>query len=143
MTTLNATFESKLVLEDKGYESGSENFNIPTPLRRTSKIHHVSNVENASFVPDPVTPHITGTKQSHCRPICRCLTYSSPEEDDDTPTNEIPSPDSIPQVQYYIDASQQPSSKYTLNVYVHLEEEAEEEEDSKQSYWMMNIGIWN
>ena len=33
MTTLNAAFESKLTLEDEGYESGSENFNIPTPLR--------------------------------------------------------------------------------------------------------------
>ena len=32
MTTLNAAFESKLALKDKGYESGSENFNIPTPL---------------------------------------------------------------------------------------------------------------
>ena len=37
MTTLNAAFESKLTLEDKGYDSGSENFNIPTPLRRTSQ----------------------------------------------------------------------------------------------------------
>ena len=33
MTTLNGTFESKLALEDEGYESGSENFNISTPLR--------------------------------------------------------------------------------------------------------------
>ena len=33
MTTLNAAFESKLILEDEGYESGSENFNIPTPLK--------------------------------------------------------------------------------------------------------------
>ena len=32
LTMLNAAFESKLALEDKGYESGSENFNIPTPL---------------------------------------------------------------------------------------------------------------
>ena len=32
ITTLNATFESKLALEDKGYERGNENFNIPTPL---------------------------------------------------------------------------------------------------------------
>ena len=66
-TTLNAAFESKLTLEDEGYKSGSENFNIPTPLRRTCKIHHVSSVENASF--DPVTPHSTGTRQSHCRPV--------------------------------------------------------------------------
>ena len=33
VTTLNATFASKLALEDKGYESGSKHFNIPTPLR--------------------------------------------------------------------------------------------------------------
>ena len=33
VTTLNAAFESKLSLEDKGCVSGSENFNIPTPLR--------------------------------------------------------------------------------------------------------------
>ena len=45
MTTLNAAFESKLALKDEGYESGSENFNIPTPLRRTSKIHYVSSVQ--------------------------------------------------------------------------------------------------
>ena len=32
VTTLNAAFESKIALEDKGYKSGSENFNIPTPL---------------------------------------------------------------------------------------------------------------
>ena len=31
VTTLNAAFE--LALEDEGYENGSENFNIPTPLR--------------------------------------------------------------------------------------------------------------
>ena len=35
MTMLNATFEQKLALEDEGCESSSENFNIPTPLRRT------------------------------------------------------------------------------------------------------------
>ena len=56
VTTLNATFESKLSLEDKGYESGSEHFNIPTPLRRSSRIHHISSVEYASFDQDPVTP---------------------------------------------------------------------------------------
>ena len=67
MTTLNAAFESKLALEDEGYESSSENFNIPTPLRRTSKIHHVSSVENTSF--DPVTPCSTGTRQSHHKPV--------------------------------------------------------------------------
>ena len=38
MTTLNTSLESKLALEDEGYESSSENFHMPTPLRRTSKI---------------------------------------------------------------------------------------------------------
>ena len=38
MTRLNAAFEQNSALEDEGYESGLENFNIPTPLRRTSKI---------------------------------------------------------------------------------------------------------
>ena len=65
MTTQNAAFESKLALEDKGYESDSENFNIPTPLRRTSRIHHVSSVENASFDSDPVTPGSTGTTEGY------------------------------------------------------------------------------
>ena len=37
VTRLNAAFESKLTLEDKGNESGSENFNIPTPLRQFSE----------------------------------------------------------------------------------------------------------
>ena len=111
VTTLNAAFESKLALEDEDYESGSKNFNIPTPLRRTSKIHHVSSVKNASFDPDPVTSCSTGTRESHCRPVHRCLTYSSSEDDDDTPTNEISSPDCTPPVQYHVDALQQPPSE--------------------------------
>ena len=95
-STLKAAFGSKLALEDEGYESGSENFNIPTPLRRTTKIHHVSSVENMSFDPDPVTPCNTGTRQPHHRPVCRCLIFSSSEDDDDTPTDKFPSPDQIP-----------------------------------------------
>ena len=31
ITTFNAACESKLVLKEKGYESGGENFNNPTP----------------------------------------------------------------------------------------------------------------
>ena len=34
MTMLNATFESELASEDEGYEIGSENFHIPTPLQK-------------------------------------------------------------------------------------------------------------
>ena len=95
VTTLNATFESKLTLEDEGYDSGSKNFNIPTPLRRTSKIHHVSSEEHASFDPDPVMPCSRGIRELPCRPVHRHLTFSSSEEDDnDTPMDEIPSPNS-------------------------------------------------
>ena len=90
VTTLNATFESKLALEDKGYESDSENFNVPTPLRRTSKIHNISSVGNASIDPDLFTPCSSGSRESHCRLVHRFLTFSSSEEDDDdTPTDEI------------------------------------------------------
>ena len=95
VTTLNTAFESKIALEDKGYESGSDNFNIPTPLRRTSNILHISSVENESFDPDPATACSTGTKESQCRLVHRHLTFSSSEEDDDgTPTVNIPSPNS-------------------------------------------------
>ena len=129
ITTLNAAFESKLALEDEGYESSSEHFNIPTPCRWTSKIHHISCVENASFDPDQVTPCSTGTRESHHRPVHRCLTFSSSEEeDDDTHADEIPPTDSTPPVQYHLDAFQQSSSKYILSTYITLEEEEEEED---------------
>ena len=124
MSTLNAAFKSKLALEEEGYESGSENFNIPTPLRRTSKIHHIYSVENAFF--DWVTPCSTGTRQSHCRPVWWHLTFSS-SRDEDTPTDEIPLPASTAPLQNHIDTLQHPSSKCTLNAYVKLEEEEDED----------------
>ena len=102
VTTLNAAFESKLALEEEGYESSDENFNFPTPSRRSTKIHHVSSIENASFKPHPLTPCSTGARETHLRPVCRCLTFSSFEEDDDdTPADMFPSPDWIPPVQYH------------------------------------------
>ena len=127
-------FESKLALEDEGYDSGSKNFNIPAPLRRTSKIHHVSSVKNASFDPHPIMPHSTGTMESHCRPVCRCLTFSSSEDDDDhTPMDEIVSPNSTLPVHYHTTAFQQLPSKCTLNMYVTLEAEEEEKEEDFQT----------
>ena len=143
MTTLNATFESKLALKYEGYDSGSENFNIPTPLRRTSKIHHVSIKEHASFDPDPVMSCRRGIRESPCRLVHRCLTFSSSEEDDnDTPMDETPSPNSTPSVQHHTDTFQQSPSKCTLHMYVTLEAEEEDmEEDFQQCPLMMNIGI--
>ena len=110
MTTLNAASESKLALEDKGYESGNETFNLPTPLRRSTKIHYISSIVNASFNPDPVTPCSTGTRGTHLKPVLRCLTFSfSKEEDDDTPADELPSPDWTPPVQYHLPPQTCPS----------------------------------
>ena len=126
MTMLNATFEQKLALEDEDYESGSENFNIPTPLRRTLKIHHISSIENASFDPVPVTP--CSTRQSCLGPVCRRLTYS-PSDDNDTSEDEVSSPHSMPQVQYPTPDTRSLPSKHTLATYEHLEDEADEEED--------------
>ena len=80
MTTLNAAFESKLALEDEGYESGSESFNIPIPLRCTPKIHHVSSDDHISF--DPSTPHSTATSQSQYKPVHHQLSFSSSDYED-------------------------------------------------------------
>ena len=54
--TLNAAFDQQLSLADEGYESGSDTVDLPTPLRKTPRIHHVSSMEHASFDPAPVTP---------------------------------------------------------------------------------------
>ena len=122
VTTQNATFEQKLALEDGGYESGSENFHIPTPLRRTLKIHHISSIKNASFDPVPVTP--CSARQPHLRPVHRRLMYS-PSGDNDTSEDEVSSPHSMPQVQYPTPDTRSSTSKHTLAAYEHLEEEAE------------------
>ena len=129
VTTLNAAFESKLALEDEGYDSGLENFNIPTPCWRTSKIQHISSVENASFDPVPVTP--CSSRELCLNPVCRRLTYSS-SDDDDTREDDVPFPCSAPQVQYHAHDPWSLSPKCTLHASIHLEEEEEEEEDDEE-----------
>ena len=42
VTTLNDIVSNELAQEDEGYESGSERFNIPSPLSRALQIYHVS-----------------------------------------------------------------------------------------------------
>ena len=69
MIALNATFDQQLWLADEGYERGSNTINLPTPLRKTPRIHHVSSFEHASFDPDPVTPQ--NMPQTPPRPVCR------------------------------------------------------------------------
>ena len=111
MTTLNAAFESKPTLEDEGYESGSENLNISTPLIRTCKIHHVFSDENISF--DPATPCSTGTSQSHCKSVQCQVTFSS--SDDDTLTVDNPLPSSIAPLQNPVDFSTAATSQVHPN----------------------------
>ena len=56
MITLNATFDWQLLLADEGYESSSDTIDLPTSLRKTPRIHHVTSIEHALFDPEQVTP---------------------------------------------------------------------------------------
>ena len=62
---LNAAFTQQLSLADEGYESGSDTVDLPTPLRKTSHIHHVSSMEHASFDPEHTMPCST-VNITHC-----------------------------------------------------------------------------
>ena len=72
---LNAAFDQQLSLADESYKSGSDTIDLPTPLRKTLRIHHVSSMEHASFDPAPVT--LCSTPQTPPRPVCRYLSFSS------------------------------------------------------------------
>ena len=72
---LNAAFDQQLSLADEGYKSGSDTIDLPTPLRKTPCIHHVSSMEHASFDPVPTTP--CSTPQTPPRPVHRHLSFSS------------------------------------------------------------------
>ena len=80
---LNAAFTQQLSLADEGYESGSDTVDLPTLLRKTPCIHHVSSLEHASFNPVHITPCNTVTMtprsspQTPSRPVCCCLSFSS------------------------------------------------------------------
>ena len=51
VTTLNNAFETDLAQVDEGYKSGSESFNVPTPLSRGLRAYHVSTMGDLSFDP--------------------------------------------------------------------------------------------
>ena len=105
ITTLNAAFDWKLALEDEGYESGSETVNMPTPLRETPRIHHVSSVKHASFDPNPIMP--CSTFWTPPRPVCRWLTFSlfnNSDTSEDTP----PAPRATPtDAQIYLEEDEE------------------------------------
>ena len=85
---LNVAFTQQLSLADEGYESGSDTINLPTPLWKTPHIHHISSMEHASFNPVSTTPCSTvtitpcSTPQTPPRPVCRCLSFSSDNDQD-------------------------------------------------------------
>ena len=72
---LNAAFTQQLSLADDGCKSGSDTIDLPTPLCKTPHIHHVSNMEHASFSPVITTP--CSTPQTPPRPVCQHLSFSS------------------------------------------------------------------
>ena len=123
VTMLNAACESILTLEDEGYESRSINFNIPTPLRRTPRIHHVSSDENISF--DPYTPCTTATRQSHHKPVHHWLSFSS-SDDEESSAVDILSAYSTSPLQNPMDFAQQPLFKSNYTICDDLEEDEEE-----------------
>ena len=93
MITLNAAFNWQLSLADEGYESSSDTIDLPTLLRKTPRIHHVSSIEHASFNPEPVTPQ--NTPQTSPRPVHRQLSFSS-TDDNNTPATTPPTPGPTP-----------------------------------------------
>ena len=89
---LNAAFTQQLSFADEGYESGSDTMDLPTPLRKTPHILHVSSLDHASFNPVHTTPHraVTSTptrlSQMPTRSVHRHLSFNSnsDQESDDT-----------------------------------------------------------
>ena len=94
VTMLNAAFKSKLALDDEGYESGFENFYIPTPLRCTPRIHHISSDDNISF--DPSTPCSTATSQSNCKPVQCQLSFSTSDDEESSAVDITPTYSTAP-----------------------------------------------
>ena len=114
---LNAAFTQQLSLADEGNESGS-NEDVPTPLCKMPCIHHVSTLEHASFNPahsTPCRPVTSASDLTHspARPVHHHLSFSNDSNPMDTSTSS---------------SNTSPESSDI------------EEEVSRQSLWMMNIG---
>ena len=86
---LNATLTQKLSSADEGYESGSDTVDLPTPLRKTPHIHHVSSMKHASFNPAHTTPHSTthSSPQTPTRPVHHHLSFNSDSGQDSDSTS--------------------------------------------------------
>ena len=89
---LNAAFTQQLSFADEGYESGSGTMDLPTPLRKTLHILHISSLDHASFNPADTTHcrAVTSTpsrlSQMPTRPVHQHLLFNSDsdQEPDDT-----------------------------------------------------------
>ena len=126
VTTLNAAFESKLTLEDEGYESRSENFNIPTPLRCTSGILHVSSDDNTSF--DPTTQCSTSTSHVHLKPVQCQLSFSTSDDEESLAVDIAPTYSTTPP-QNSLGFAQQTHYKSIHTVWDDLGEDEKAEEN--------------
>ena len=90
---LNAAFTQQLSLADEGYKYGSDTVDLPTPLRETPCIHHVSSMEHESFNPAHTTLHSTVTitpcssPQTPTRPVCCHLSFNSDSDQDPDSTS--------------------------------------------------------
>ena len=89
--TLNNAFEAKLAHKDKGYEGGSESFNIPTPLSWAPRIYYVSTMEELSLKPTNISQSPTPPEHyeghSSCGFSCHSFTHYClvfPSSDDET-----------------------------------------------------------
>ena len=122
---LNAAFTQQLSLADEGYESGSDTVDLPTPLRKTPCIHHMSSIEHASFNPVHTAPQNTVTitpcssPQTPARPVHCHLSFSSDSDQD---------PDSTPVYSDSSDDDQDPDSNP-----VYPDSPDDEEEDFSNS----------
>ena len=79
VTTINNAFETELAQEDEGYKSGSESFNILTPLSRAQRVYHVSTMEELSFNPANVSKSPTTPEhhEEHSPQTYRCYSFTS------------------------------------------------------------------
>ena len=88
--------------------------------KKTSRIHHISSVKNASFDSVPATPH--STRDPQLRSVHRRLAFS-PCDDGDTKGEEVFSSYNMPQAQHHAPDQHELSSKHNLDAHINLEEE--------------------
>ena len=87
---VNTAFTQQLSLADEGYESGSDSTDLPTSLRKTPHILHVSSLEHVSFDPTHIIPCRPVTTSNSLiytptRPVCHHLSFSSDQDCDTSP----------------------------------------------------------